>query len=310
MVETRRLNELGVGMSSRARWPAAPYRVALSGGADSAALAALALLTGNDVESFHIHHGLTDSDLMAEAAGNIASTLGIPMKVVGIEVEDGPSPEAQARDARYAAIAELGPGSDSVLVGHTRDDQAETVLLNLIRGSGLRGLSGIPYHREPNIFRPLLDVTRAETREYATLAGLRFHDDPTNFDRSLRRNWVRMDLIPTLQQVNPSIVDTLTRTAGNLLADADLLDESVPGRELIDATDAKIPIGELVAASQPVRWRMLNLRLEGLRPAPGLSSVEADRVGDVIDGRSVATDLEGGVRVERDGPFLVFRREK
>ncbi len=310
MVETRRLNELGAAMLSRARWPAPPYRIALSGGADSAALAALALLTGNEVDSVHIHHGLPDSDLMAAAAGEVATLLGISMKVIQVEVGDGPSPEAQARHARYAAIDELGTSSGSVLVGHTSDDQAETVLLNLIRGTGLQGLGGIRYHREPNIYRPLLEVSRAETREYAALCGLRFRDDPTNFDRSIRRNWVRLELIPMLQKVNPAVVASLSQTAGSIRFAADFVESQTPGTSPGNVGPSiDLAIGELLAVPEPIRWRMLGDAIGRVRGTPGLERAEMARITDVIERRSSGTELEGGLRVRREGPSVRIVKE-
>ncbi len=296
-------------MLARVRWPTPPFRVALSGGADSATLAALALTTGEDVEAVHVDHGLPASSSLADAAAAIADALEIRLQTVEVEVEDGASPEAMARDARYAALGEVGESSGSVLVGHTRDDLAETVLLNLIRGSGIRGLTGIPYHRVPNFYRPLLDIPRSETREFATLSGLGFVDDPTNFDRGIRRNWVRLDLIPSIQQVNPSIVETLAQTSKTFLGDADFLDGLVPDSELIGSSDVRIPIGELVAVPDAIRWRILNRNLAGPRQSSGLSAAEFDRVGEVIEGRSSGAQLEGGVRVEREGPFLMVRRD-
>ena len=296
-------------MLARARWPSPPYLVALSGGADSATLAALAQATGEDVQAVHVDHGLPASSSLSDAAAAVADTLEIRLRTVEVAVKDGASPEAMARDARYDALRELGEGAGSVLIGHTRDDQAETVLLNLIRGSGIRGLTGMPYFREPNFYRPLLDIARSETREFATLCGLGFVDDPTNFERGIRRNWVRLELIPTLQQVNPTIVETLAQTGKALLGDADFLDELVPDSELTYPTDVQIPIGELIAVPDPIRWRILSRNLAGPRPSTGLSSVEFDRVAEVIAGRSSGAQLEGGVRVERDGPFLTMRRE-
>jgi tRNA(Ile)-lysidine synthase len=310
VVETRRLNELGAAMLSRARWPTPPYRIALSGGADSAALASLALLSGNEFDSIHIHHGLPGSDLMADAAADIATSLGISMTVIQVEVGDGPSPEAQARDARYAAIDEQGTSPGSVLVGHTRDDQAETVLLNLIRGTGLQGLGGIRYHREPNIYRPLLEVSRAETREYAALSGLRYRDDPTNFDRSIRRNWVRLELIPMLQKANPAVVASLSQTAGSIRLAADFVEGETPAVSPGTAGHSiDLAIGDLVAVPDPIRWLMLGDVIERLRGSPGLERGEMARISDVIEQRSSGTELEGGLRVRREGPYVRIVKE-
>ncbi|HZD22671.1 MAG TPA: tRNA lysidine(34) synthetase, partial [Acidimicrobiia bacterium] len=162
MAATRRLNELVVAALSRLELPPDAVTVALSGGADSAALAYLALQSGADVALLHINHGFDASDRLADAAERIAVRLGKPLRKVDVEVAAGPSPEAKARDARYAVFDEV---EGVVVTGHTRDDSVETMLINLIRGTGIDGLRGIPYHRSPRVFRPMLNITRDATRE-------------------------------------------------------------------------------------------------------------------------------------------------
>ena len=175
--------------------------IALSGGADSAALGLLASETlGDEVRAIHVHHGLRWSDSLREAANLVAKQLDLPLSIAEVEVLDG-SPEAAAREARYRVLTEF---DDQVVTGHTKDDSVETVLINLVRGTGSGGLGGIPWHRPPNVYRPLLEVSRSETREIATLAGLEFFDDPMNEDLDLLRAAVRRRIVPELEALNPA----------------------------------------------------------------------------------------------------------
>ncbi|MFP4074338.1 MAG: tRNA lysidine(34) synthetase TilS, partial [Actinomycetota bacterium] len=216
MAETRRLSELVSGAQQRLVLPEGPVEVALSGGADSASLAYLCLESGLDVRALHIDHQLPASPMMARAAGDIAGKLGIELEVRQVTLAEGPSPEEQAREARYAELAER---AGAILTGHTRDDSIETMLINLIRGTGPTGLTGIPSFRPPNIYRPMLAVTRSETREIATLAGLPFVDDPMNEDLSLTRNRIRLELLPVMRELNPQVEAALARTAATLERD-------------------------------------------------------------------------------------------
>lgn len=311
MVATRRLNELGSDIRDRVRWPAPPLTVAVSGGADSATLAALAAETGELRGCVHVHHGFPGSDLLADAALEIAAKIGTPIDVVNVVVPDGPSPEAQAREARYQALNDAADPKASLLLGHTRNDQAETVLLNLIRGAGVSGLAGIPYHRPPNIYRPLLDITRTETREFATLAGLRFRDDPTNADPAIRRNLIRLEILPRLEEINPNIVDTLARSAEHLQQDAAHLDSLAAILPVLTAQNtAEVPIGLLVGLHPAIKMRLLKGQIGGLRDSPGLTTAELRRIDEVIAGTSNAAELEGGIRFVREGPMLKASRSE
>jgi len=308
VVATRRLTELEREILQRARWPQLPFRVALSGGADSATLAALAAKCGELIGCVHVHHGLAASDDLAAAAADIAKALESKLDVVELTVPAGPSPEANARDVRYEALEQFCSEDAAVLVGHTRDDVAETFLLNLLRGSGLKGLAGIPYKRDPNFYRPFLGVRRSETREYASLAGLGFLDDPTNLDRSIRRNEVRLDLIPRMERLNPSIVDALGRTADHLLSDSDLLEQITPGTITAPNPDlVEIPVGVLAALPEGLRVRVLARQVALLRPATGLTAAEFDRIESVARGDTSAAEMEGGLRVQRNGPSVEIR---
>lgn len=306
MAETRRLKELVEAINQRARLPEEPHVVALSGGADSAALAFITDRASNTKpRCIHVHHGLEASDALADGAVAIAQVLEMACDVVSVVVPEGASPEAQAREARYRALEQAITGDECLLLGHTRNDQAETVLLNMIRGAGLRGLSGMPYQRTSRMFRPFLDVTRDETRELASLLGLPFVDDPTNNDRSLRRNFVRMELIPRMAELNPNVVETLARTAGHVRGDSEYLDQMEPAPVLADGTTARIATGILSTLDPPLRARAIASLVGSFREKAAVSAAELDRIEEVLGGVSAAAELEGGLTVVKRGAYLL-----
>ncbi|MDT4993343.1 MAG: tRNA(Ile)-lysidine synthase [Actinoplanes sp.] len=208
--------------------------VACSGGADSLALAAatafVAPRLGLRIGLVTVDHGLqAGSAQRAAAVASWAAAAGFaPAEVATVEVAGLPGgPEAAARTARYGALSTVAErlGAAVVLLGHTRDDQAETVLLALARGAGPRGLSGMPYRR--GIFvRPLLDVPRSDTRKACAALGLSPWEDPHNSDPAYARSRVRADALPALiAALGPRVVDNLARTATQLAMDNAALDE-------------------------------------------------------------------------------------
>jgi tRNA(Ile)-lysidine synthase len=208
--------------------------VACSGGADSLALAAatafVAPRLGLRAGLATVDHGLqAGSAERAAAVADWASAAGFaPAEVATVEVGGLPGgPEAAARSARYAALSSAAArhGAAVVLLGHTRDDQAETVLLALARGAGPRGLAGMPFRR--GIFlRPLLGVPRNDTRKACAALGLAAWEDPHNSDPAYARSRVRREALPALiAALGPGVVDNLARTAGQVAADNAALDE-------------------------------------------------------------------------------------
>jgi tRNA(Ile)-lysidine synthase len=202
-----------------------PVLAAVSGGSDSVALlCALAALRPElaiSVACGHVVHGLHDEgEAHARFAEGLADSMGIPFARETVDVRsrmaaEGLSLEHAAREERYAALEGLadGLGCTSIATGHTTDDQAETVLLNLLRGTGTRGLRGIPVRRG-RVVRPLLDVTRAEARAYLDELGVAFVDDPTNESRDMLRNRVRHELLPVMDRVlGRSAAGTVARLA-------------------------------------------------------------------------------------------------
>jgi tRNA(Ile)-lysidine synthase len=287
-------------------WAGRPVRVvvACSGGADSLALLVLATAAGFDVVAVHVDHGLRpDSSLDGAVVGAAAARLGVALRTTTVVVPDRGSQEATARDARYAALeaarAELG--AEAVLVGHTRDDQAETVLLQLLRGTGTAGLAGMPAVRG-TIVRPLLDLDRADTVELCARAGLAPVVDPTNGDERFRRNWVRRTLLPVLAAgADRDVAALLARTADVVRDDVALLDD-LAADALARLGDP--PVASALAALAPALAARVVRRWLG-DPPP--SRAEVARVLAVARAEARATELAGGRVVERAGGLLVAR---
>lgn len=301
MVATRRLEVLSSSVAERLDLPGGHWVIALSGGADSAALAWLTARM-DQVRAVYVHHGLPASDVLEEAARAVAGALSVPIDVRSVTLER--FTENEARVARYRALASARGHEEWVLTAHTADDQAETVLANLLRGSGVGGLAGIPSRRD-HIARPMLDVTRSETRELATLADLPWMDDPTNFDLGPLRNRIRLQLIPYLEaEFNPAVRRHLA-VAARAISEANLT-----GSEVGEAFEGgwRAPAGILWAMGPEEALRSLRLVVRRLREGYGLDRGEADRVWAVVSGHARATELTGRLRVERSGPWLQISR--
>lgn len=215
-----------------AQVPDGPVAVACSGGADSLALLAATVFEcrgGRRVLGVTVDHGLQEG--AAAHADRVAAQmaeLGVDETMtvrVGVEVT-GQGVEAAAREARYAVLEEVArrTGAVAVLLGHTLDDQAETVLLGLTRGSGGRSIAGMrrdfaPFHR------PLLDLTRAQTEQACRAEGIGFWSDPHNDDPRFTRSRVRHRVLPVLEEeLGPGVATTLARTADQLREDMEALD--------------------------------------------------------------------------------------
>ncbi len=202
--------------------------VACSGGADSLALAAAAGIVGRrrglETRAVVVDHGLqAGSD---EVAGRVVEQLApLATSVIRVRFEvAGEGVEAAARSARYRALESAAAPDELVLLGHTLDDQAETVLLGLARGSGVRSLAGMPARRG-RFVRPLLELRRSTTRVACVELGLEPWDDPHNESAGFARARVRHRVLPVLEaELGPGIAEALARTADLARADADLLD--------------------------------------------------------------------------------------
>lgn len=234
--------------------PGTRVHAAVSGGADSLALLhALAWEgSGRAVTCVTIDHGL-HGDSAAQAARVVAAAEALGVPAVAIRVAPEGADENAARTARYAALDDLAAREGAVvLLGHTRDDQAETVLLGLARGSGARSLAGMARERGP-YRRPFLDLPRATTRRACEVLGLDPWDDPANADPRWARTRARA-LLPVLEDaLGPGVTDALARTAAMLRADADLLDD-LAGKAY---ADTGLDTRKLAALPTALRTRVL-----------------------------------------------------
>jgi tRNA(Ile)-lysidine synthase len=272
-----------------------PVVVGCSGGADSTALLALAGDAGLAPVAVHVDHGIRpDSSSDAVGVAALARRLGVPCRVVRISVEPGANLEARARDARYAALegARADVDASAVLVAHTADDQAETVLLNVLRGAAASGLAGMA-HRRDRIARPLLAVRRADTVALCASLGLEPLHDPMNDDRAFRRVALRHDVLPLLERVaGRDVVPVLARQAEILRAESEYLDELARAAWPVGGRS-----GARELASMPLALARRAVRL--WLGSPPASSAEVERVLDVARGERRAVQLAGGRTVRR-----------
>ena len=291
--------------------------VALSGGPDSLALAAAtAFEAAGRAGAVIVDHGLQAGSMdVAARAAEQASALGLdPVLVKTVTVGAVGGPEAAARDARYAALSDAAheTGAVAVLLGHTLDDQAETVLLGLARGSGASSLQGMAPAN--GIYRrPLLGIRRSTTVQDCADASLTPWTDPHNSDPSYTRVRVRETVLPTLEsKLGPGIAVSLARTAEQLREDADALDHFAEEivEELADIAEAGISLPVSALASNPAALRQRLIRLA----VQGEFHVSLSRQHTLEVARLV-TDWHGqgridlpGLTAHRDGGLLIFSR--
>jgi tRNA(Ile)-lysidine synthase len=302
--------------------------VACSGGPDSLALAAalafIAPRAGLRAGGLSVDHGLQDGSA-ARAASVVSAMSGLgldPVRALAVSVGDEGGPEAAARTARYDALERAARelGAAAILVGHTLDDQAETVLLGLARGSGPRSLAGMPASR--GVFRrPLLAVRRSVTVGACAALGLDPWRDPHNADRRFARVRVRLDALPALEAaLGPGVAEALARTAGQLRDDTEVLEKiaAVAGLQggagragEIRAAEngAALSADSLAGLPGAVRSRVLrSAALAAGCPAGALTAAHIARIEELVTrwhGQRWI-DLPGGVRATRRAGQLCF----
>ena len=279
---------------SRCTFPpgGAALACAVSGGADSLALLVLATAAGCAVTAVHVDHGLRPgSEAEAEVVAAAAARFGARFESHRVAVAPGPNLEARARAARFAVLPA------DVATGHTMDDQAETILVNLLRGAGADGLAGMA----PGPRHPILGLRRHETHALCAAAGLVPVRDESNDDPAFVRNRIRHELLPLCAAVaGRDPVPLLARQAG-VLRDEVVLLESLATERLPDPADARA----VAAAPRPLARRALRrwLREAGDDEHPP-SLAEVDRTLAVAAGAAAGTELTGGRRVRRTGGRL------
>lgn len=297
--------------------------VALSGGADSLALAAATAFEapkrGLRAAALTVDHGLQDdSAAVAARAARAAAELSLDTPlVVRVEVSGDGGPEAAARDARYRVLRDAASdvGAAAVLLGHTLDDQAETVLLGLARGAGAASLQGMAVERADDDglrwLRPLLGVRRETTRAFCVASGLDAWDDPHNSDDRYSRVRVRERVLPVLEaELGPGIAEALARTAEQLREDAEAFDEMIHEtiEDLVEHAEAGISVSVAALAANPaaLRNRIVRLVVDSEFGA-SLTRAQTVEVGRLV------TDWNGqgpidlpGCSARRQGGRLVF----
>jgi len=297
---------------------------ACSGGPDSLALAAAlafeAPRLGLRAGGVTVDHGLQPGSA-GQAARVAASLRGLgldPVACLRAEVTGRgggagyPGPEAAARQARYAVIeaAAVECGAAAVLLGHTMDDQAETVLLGLARGSGARSLAGMQA-ASGRYLRPLLGLRRAQTIAACAAQGLDPWQDPHNTDPAYARTRVRQQILPMMEDLlGPGIAEALARTAAGLRADADALD-AIAGEaaERLTSADGGLEVTALAELPVAIRTRLLRrTAIAAGAPAGSLSASHIAQLDALVTGwrGQLGTDLPGGLRCIRRYGRLQF----
>ncbi|GAA2634676.1 MULTISPECIES: tRNA lysidine(34) synthetase TilS [Streptomyces] len=334
----RVLHDVLTDLTDHTGSPAGPRRaagslplvlVACSGGADSMALAsALAFEApklGIRAGGITVDHGLQPgSDLRAAEVVTRMTALRLdPVESVAVRVGRDGGPEAAARDARYGALDEAADrlGAAAVLLGHTRDDQAETVLLGLARGSGIRSLSGMPEvsggpgtaRRTNRYRRPFLQVDRQTARKACMVQSLPVWDDPHNIDPAYTRSRLRHEGLPALEKaLGKGVVEALARTAQLSRDDADALDAWAAEAETgVRDADGRLECAKLYALPPAVRRRVLRRAVVAAgSPAGSLFARHIEEVDRLITGwrGQGAINLPGRVEAQRQGGRLVIRQ--
>jgi len=288
-LETSLLEQLRPFSSSTKR-----YVVAYSGGCDSHVLLhALVQIKdqfpSQNIRAIHVDHGLqTHSPDWAEHCRQVCVALNVPIDVLqlNLSIPKGESTEAYARQQRYAAIQTKLTADDILLLAQHQDDQAETLLLQMLRGSGVKGLASMPFSKQVDgvhYLRPLLNLTRNDIQQYAIDNQLNWIDDPSNEDTRFDRNFLRHEIIPKLKSRWPSLSDTFNRVASHQ-AEANALLTEVAAQDLksfeLDKTNT-LPIESLVSLSPARQRNVLRYWIEQCgSPVP--DSVQLQRILDEV----------------------------
>lgn len=292
--------------------------VGISGGADSVALTDFLFrfreLYGVSLLAAHINHGLRgeESDADEQFVRSFCEKRGIPLRVLhanvrGLARKQGQGLEECGREVRYSFFRELCGGKDRIATAHTLSDSAETVLMNLAKGAGPKGLSGIPPVRG-NIIRPLLAITRSEVEQYCTLRGLSYVTDSSNHSDAFGRNKLRLYAVPVLKKINPAFEQAVRRTSEILQCDEEYLYGAA--RRCLAGTilpDGGCCTGALCRLPRPILLRTIALIMEKAG-ASRLSFNNLKAAELLIHREEGAITVTGGIRCTVSGG--VFRAER
>jgi tRNA(Ile)-lysidine synthase len=290
--------------------------VMVSGGPDSVALLRVLLEFGGSPVVLHVDHGLRGEGSREDArfVGELCKGLGVPFEVRRLALGGGANMQERAREARYRLARGLAAerGVRTIAVGHTADDVAETVLLNLARGAGLRGLSGIPPVRD-ELVRPLIERTRAEVFGYLGRLGQPYRTDPTNLTGKYARNRVRLEVMPALEEIHPGAARNVARGAALAREDLEVLEELADEALERRGEEILLPRRRLAGLRPALRRHAVRRAYSALLPdAPPLGSALVRATLGLAEGGegTRVLDLPGGVvAAARPGEGLVLYKK-
>jgi tRNA(Ile)-lysidine synthase len=273
----------------------------VSGGPDSVALLRVILALGGEPVVLHVDHGLRGEESLedAEFVSDLCRQLGVRCEVREIAIEDDPNLQERAREERYRLAEEVSVrlGLQAVATGHTADDVAETVLMNLARGTGLRGLAGIPPVRG-KIQRPLIGRTRREVLSYLRELDQPYRTDPTNLTAKYARNRIRLEVLPILEELYPAAAGNIARAASLVREDLEILEGLATLAVERRGEEVVLPLDGLMELRPALRRHAVRLAYTTLVPAaaPLPSNLVEATLGLLEGGEGTRTlDLPGGV---------------
>jgi tRNA(Ile)-lysidine synthase len=287
----------------------------VSGGPDSVALLRAVVALGGEPVVLHVDHGLRgeESRQDAEFVRDLCRRVNVRCEVRRLGLEGSSNLQERARDERYKLAREVaaGMGLGVIATGHTADDVAETVLMNLARGTGLRGLAGIPPVRG-GIQRPLIRSTRREVLDYLKELGQPYRTDPTNLTGKYARNRVRLEVLPILEEMYPAAAGNIARAAFLVREDLEILEELASGTVEMRGEEVVLPLEGLMELRPSLRRHAVRLAYATVIPdtAPLPSDLVEAVLGLLEGGEGTRTlDLPGGVVASgRSGEELAFYR--
>lgn len=291
-----------------------PLLLAFSGGLDSCVLlhllAALKRQADFNLRAMHVHHGLSpNAGRWAEFCSDVCLQLGVPLQVVHVQVEQdsGQGVEAAARTVRYQTL--LAATADYVVLAHHQDDQAETLLLQLLRGAGVKGLSAMgALDLNKRLLRPLLDISRAELQAYAERQGLRWMEDESNSDTAYDRNYCRQRILPVMLERFPAAKSTLARSAAHMAEAAQLLDELAAMDAGQHVCGRQLKVSGLADLAEPrarnlLRW-WLSANQQRAPSSDRLREMLSQLLSAKADARIKLTLADAAIRRYRDFAYL------
>src|ERR671910_41804 len=287
----------------------------VSGGPDSVALLRVVVALGGEPVVLHVDHGLRGEESRedAEFVRELCRRLNVRCEVRRLGLDGNSNLQERARDERYRLAGEVAAGMDLgvIATGHTADDVAETVLMNLARGTGLRGLAGIPPVRG-KVQRPLIGCTRREILDYLREIDQPYRTDPTNLVGKYARNRVRLEVLPILEELYPAALGNIARAASLFREDLEVLEELAAGVLEKRGEEVVLPLEGLMNLRPPLRRHAVRLAYTTVVPdtAPLPSDLIEAVLGLLEGGEGTRTlDLPGGVVTSgRPGEELAFYR--